>query len=41
MEKRITFFQALRAMNQDDPRKALKVARAYFAQEPKRKEKNK
>ncbi len=32
MEKRITFFQALRAMNQDDPRKALKVARAYFAQ---------
>lgn len=36
MKKRITFFQALRAMNQDDPIKALKVARAYFDQPVKR-----
>lgn len=36
MKQRITFFQALRAMNQDDPTRALRVAREYFAQEPKR-----
>ncbi len=35
------FFDALRAMNGDDPVRALRVARAYFDQEPKHKPKDK
>jgi len=35
----MNFFQALRAMNCDDPRKALRVAETYFNQPTKQKKK--
>lgn len=37
MKKRITFFQALRAVQNDDPEKALKATREYFSQPTKTK----
>lgn len=37
----MNFFQALRAIQQDDPEKALKAAREYFSQPPKAKTKRK
>ncbi len=36
---RMTFFQALRAVQSDDPRKAMKAAREYFSQPTKQQNK--